>query len=130
MPLRSEMFTQTYCISRKHYYKQWIQRMLQNSWRRVKLRYNNHTMSFRHKKHVNNTELSKYLWKLKEKNLQWKIERYTSPYKCGTRKCNLFLTAKMTSARSAPKKFSNWATSYKRCYITIKQSTIMRSRSH
>ena len=30
-----------------------------------KLRYNNHTMSFRHKKHVNNTELSKYLWKLK-----------------------------------------------------------------
>ena len=30
-----------------------------------KLCYNNHTMSFRHKKHVNNTELSKYLWKLK-----------------------------------------------------------------
>ena len=30
-----------------------------------KLRYNNHTMSFRQIKRVNDTELSKYLWKLK-----------------------------------------------------------------
>ena len=53
------------------------------------LRYNNHTMSFRHKKRVNDTELSKYLWKLKEENvdynLQWSIKAYVSPYKCGTR---------------------------------------------
>ena len=34
-----------------------------------KLRYNNHTMSFRHKEHVNDTELSKYLRKLKEENV-------------------------------------------------------------
>ena len=34
-----------------------------------KLCYNNHTMSFRHKKRVNNTELSKYLWKLKKETL-------------------------------------------------------------
>ena len=33
-----------------------------------KLRYNNHTMSFRHNKRVNDTELSKYLWKLKKEN--------------------------------------------------------------
>ena len=55
-----------------------------------KLCYNNHTMSFRHKKHVNNTELSKYLWKLNEENtdynLQWSIKAYGSLYKCGTRK--------------------------------------------
>ena len=55
-----------------------------------KLCYNNHTMSFRHKKHVNNTELSKYLWKLNEENtdynLQWSIKAYESLYKCGTRK--------------------------------------------
>ena len=52
----------------------------------------NHTMSFRQKKHVNNTESSKYLWKLKENidyNLQWRIEAYASSYKCGTRKRDL-----------------------------------------
>ena len=42
-----------------------------------KLRCNNHTMSFRYKKCINNTGLSKYLWKLKEGNadcnLQWSI---------------------------------------------------------
>ena len=63
-----------------------------------KLRYNNHTMSFRHKKHVNDTELSIYLWKLKEENadynLQWSIRAYASPYKCGTRKRDLCLTEK------------------------------------
>ena len=35
-----------------------------------KLRYNNHTMSFGHKKRVNDIELSKYLWKLKEENVE------------------------------------------------------------
>ena len=62
-----------------------------------KLHYNNTNMSFRHKKHENNTELSKYLWKLKENtyyNLQWSIKAYASPYKCGTRKCDLCLTEK------------------------------------
>ena len=44
------------------------------------LRYN---MLFRHKKRVNDTELSKYLWKLKEENvdhnLEWSIKAYASP---------------------------------------------------
>ena len=47
-----------------------------------KLRYNNHAMSFRHKKRVNDTELSKYFRKLKEENadysLQWSIKADTS----------------------------------------------------
>ena len=51
--------------------------------REFKLHNNNHTMSFRHKKRVNDTELSKYLWKLKEENtdcnLQWNIKAYASP---------------------------------------------------
>ena len=76
-----------------------------------KLRHNNHTMSFRHKKRVNDTELSKYLWKLKEENadynLQWSIKAYASPYKCGTRKCDLCLTEKMIIARSDPRKLLN-----------------------
>ena len=33
-----------------------------------KLCYNNQIVSFRYKKRVNNTELSKYLWKVKEEN--------------------------------------------------------------
>ena len=74
-----------------------------------KLRYNNHIISFRYKKHEKDTELSKYLWKLKEENadynLQWSIKAYASPYKCGTRKCDLCLTEKMIIATSDPKKF-------------------------
>ena len=76
-----------------------------------KLRYNNHTMLFRHKKHVKETELSKYLQKLKEENadynLQQSIKANASPYKCGTRKCDLCLTEKMIIAGSDPKKLLN-----------------------
>ena len=77
----------------------------------LKLRYNNYTMSFRHKRHVNNTELSKYLCKLKEENadynLQWSIKAYASPYKCRTGKCDLYLTEKLIIARSDPTKVLN-----------------------
>ena len=76
-----------------------------------KLRYNNHIMSFRHKKRVNDTELSKYLWKLKEEKADYKLQRsmkaYTSQYKCGTIKCDLCLTEKIIIARSDRKKSLN-----------------------
>ena len=76
-----------------------------------KLRYNNQTMSFRHKKRVNDTELSQYLWKLKKDNadynLQWSIKAYASLYKCGTRKCDLCLTEKMIIDRSDSRKLLN-----------------------
>ena len=39
-----------------------------------KLRYNNHTMLLRHKKRVKDTELSKYLWKLKEENADYNLQ--------------------------------------------------------
>ena len=55
-------------------------------------------MSFRHKKRVKDTELLKYLWKLEEENvdcnLKQSIKAYPSPYKCGTRKCDLCLSEK------------------------------------
>ena len=58
----------------------------------LKFCHNNYIMSFRHKKCVNDTELSKYLWKLKEENtdynLHCSIKAYASLYKCGTRKCD------------------------------------------
>ena len=81
-----------------------------------KLRCNNHTMLFRHKKSEKDTELSKYLRKLKEENadynLQWSIKAYTSLYKCGTRKCDFCLSEKMIIARSDPKKLLNKRTDF------------------
>ena len=91
------------------------------------LRYNNHNVAFRHKKRVNDTELSKYLWKLKEGNadynLQWSIKAYVSPYKCRTRKCDLCFTEKVIIVRSGPKKLLKKQTELVpkcRRYITIK----------
>ena len=76
-----------------------------------KLRYNNPTMSLTHEKHVNDTELSKYFWKLKEENadynLKWRNKAHASPYKSGTRKCDLCLTEKNIIGRSYPKKLLN-----------------------
>ena len=65
-------------------------------------------MLFRHKKHVKETELSKYLRKLKEENADYNLQRsikaYVSQYKCGTMKCDLCSTEEMIIAGSDPKK--------------------------
>ena len=51
------------------------------------------------KKYANKTALSKYVWKLKEKNrnleIQWSIKRQAKPYTSGTKTCNLCLSEKM-----------------------------------
>ena len=39
-----------------------------------KTRYNNHTMSFRNKSHKKKTELSKYVWELKDKGEDFTIK--------------------------------------------------------
>ena len=63
-----------------------------------KSRYNNHTESFRHISHVNDTELSKYLWTFKangaDYHLKWSIKLNASRYKYVTRRCDLCLTEK------------------------------------
>ena len=47
-------------------------------------------------------ELSKYIWQLKDEsknyNIRWKIFLYETPYKCGTRRCDLCLTEKYVMA--------------------------------
>ncbi len=49
-----------------------------------KTRYNNHTSSFRNPKHKHATELSKYIWQLKQSNIQysirWKILKKCKAY--------------------------------------------------
>ena len=63
-----------------------------------KIRYNNHTKSFRHRECMNETELSKHVWNLKDhgpdNNLSWEIHKKASPYQCGSKRCNLCLPEK------------------------------------
>ena len=76
-----------------------------------KSRYNNHTQSFRHISHINDMELSKYLWTLKangtDYHLKWSVKSYASRCKCGTRRCDLRLTEKMIIALADPKVLLN-----------------------
>ena len=71
-----------------------------------KSRFNNHTKSFRNRRYINDTELSKHVWYLKDNNIDfhidWEIAIPTAPYKCGTRRCDLCLTEKIIIIRSDP----------------------------
>ena len=76
-----------------------------------KTRFNNHKQSFKSPNMANCTELSKYIWSLKEKNKQysvvWNIAANAKPYNCGTRKCDLCLTEKLLILESDPGKILN-----------------------
>ena len=69
-----------------------------------KERYNNHTLSFRNKSRQKSTELSDYIWELKENDenytIDWLIAMKSDPYICGTRKCDLCLCEKLLIARA------------------------------
>ena len=71
-----------------------------------KTRFNGHTHSFRTESCRRETELSKYIWELKDRNqpykIAWDIERRASPYKCGTRRCDICLSEKMVIALADP----------------------------
>ena len=68
-----------------------------------KSRYNNHTKSFRLRTYEHETELSKHIWSLKDKNIEytlnWRIKTKAVSYKCGSRKCDLCLAEKVAIAR-------------------------------
>ena len=76
-----------------------------------KRRWNEHNSSFRLEYKKKNSMLSKLVWKLKEKNIQyrinWSIERRAQSYKCGTRLCNLCLAEKVIIARSTNPRMIN-----------------------
>ena len=71
-----------------------------------KTRFNNHTTSLRLEGHRKETELSKYMWELKDLGLagevRWEIAKRAAPYKCGARRCDLCLTEKMVIATADP----------------------------
>ena len=67
-----------------------------------KLRYNSHNTTFRHATYEKATELSKYIWKLREEGVEgeisWAIIQKAIPYKCGTRRCDICLSEKFQIA--------------------------------
>ena len=76
-----------------------------------KTRYNQHMRSFRSEEDKHETELSKYVWRLKDANkefeVKWKVEERATPYKCGTRRCDVCLTEKMVIATANPRSMLN-----------------------
>lgn len=65
--------------------------------------YNNYTLSLRSKGQNHGIELSKNVWSLKdgttEFNIKWRIKAKAMPYKCSSRKCDLFLDEKVAIAQ-------------------------------
>jgi hypothetical protein len=63
-----------------------------------KTRYTNHTSTFRHNKYRNSTELSKYIWSLKDAsvpyNISWRVVRECPSYSNKTKRCQLCLYEK------------------------------------
>ena len=63
-----------------------------------KERFRNHIKSFNHKKYSNETELSKYVWHLKENNtdytIKWSKIKNSILYTGGSKRCNLCLEEK------------------------------------
>ena len=64
-----------------------------------KERFNNHTASFRNKSKEKSTEF--------QHNLEWCIASKARPYVCGSRKCDLCLTEKLTIIKADPESLLN-----------------------
>ena len=69
-----------------------------------KTRYNNHVKSFKHEKYQNETELSKLIWRLKNDSKPFQL---AFSCKCGTRRCDLCFSEKISIIRSEPKGLLN-----------------------
>ena len=69
-----------------------------------KQRFNQHKVTFRHRKYTNSTELSKYIWQLKDNsvnfNIKWSIIARARPYNNTTKRCDLCLTEKLMIIKS------------------------------
>ena len=71
-----------------------------------KERLNNHNCSFRNKSRGKNTVLSKYVWELKEIDINyfinWNIAMKSQKYVCGSRKRDLCICEKLPISRADP----------------------------
>ena len=68
-------------------------------------------MSPRNKGHEKKIELSKYVWKLKDKGedfiIKWSIAAKAFRYICGSKRCDLRLTEKLLIAKADPRTLLN-----------------------
>ena len=66
-----------------------------------KQRYTQHKSTFTHRKLSNSTELSKYIWQLKERNInfttKWSIIARARPYNNSSKRCDLCLAEKLNN---------------------------------
>ena len=76
-----------------------------------KVRYPVHVLSFNNEKYKSSTELSKYIWKLKDENkeysIKWRILKKAQAYRNGSKRCNLCLTEKLAIIDGEPNKLLN-----------------------
>ena len=95
---------QVYSANSRKYY-------LGTSEDELKTRYNNQTMSFRNKGCEKGTALSKYVWYLKDKGedftIKWSVASRASPYICGSKRCDLYLTEKLLITKADPRTLLN-----------------------
>jgi hypothetical protein len=72
-----------------------IKRYIEITANSFKERYRNPKKSFMNATYTNETELSKYIWKLKQNGrpftLTWSILRHASPYSSGGKQCSLYI---------------------------------------
>ena len=82
-------------------------------------RYNNHTKSFRHMRYSTETELSKYVWDLKDAgldaNIRWEIAQRSVPYQFGSRRCDLCISEKTIIALAESESLLNKRTELVSC---------------
>ena len=68
-------------------------------------------MSFRNKGHEKKTELSKYVWEVKDKGdnftIKWSVAAKASRYICASKCCDLYLMEKLLIAKADPRTLLN-----------------------
>ena len=71
-----------------------------------KKRHYGHTSDFRASSQRKSTALSKYIWQLRDEgcdsSITWEIIKKPTPYRCGSRRCDLCLSEKAAIALSNP----------------------------
>ena len=76
-----------------------------------KSRLANHKKAFKNRVYMKDTELSKYVWDLKDHNkefsIKWTLESTAAPCQSGTSRCDLCLTEKLKIAQADPRTLIN-----------------------
>ena len=76
-----------------------VQHYLGSTEPEFKVRMRNHNSAFKHRRKKADSELSKYIWKVKDEgktyNIKWSVFRHASAYQGGARTCDLCLSEKL-----------------------------------